>query len=66
MPINHCDEVSCYANLLMHFTWPMEREANLIPSGSYAAQYYAYVLANGLFSNYVTNYNGKDSEFRNY
>ena len=44
----------------------MEREANLIPSGSYAAQYYAYVLANGLFSNYVTNYNVKDSEFRNY
>ena len=39
----------------MDFPWPMEREANLIPSGSYAAEYYAYVLANGLFPNYVKN-----------
>jgi hypothetical protein len=53
VPINHCDEGSCYSNILMHLPWPSDGEVNLIPVGMNSIQYYAFVLGNGLFPEYV-------------
>ena len=53
VPINHCDEVSCYSNLLMHLPWPMDGELSLIPDGLSSIQYYAVVLDQNLFPEYV-------------
>ena len=53
VPINHCDEVSCYSNILMHLPWPLAGELCLIPVGLSSIQYYAIVLDLNLFPEYV-------------
>lgn len=53
VPMNHCDEVSCFSNLLMHLPWPLGGESCLIPVGLSATQFYAVVLEQNLFPEYV-------------
>ena len=53
VPINHCDEVSCYSNLLMHLPWPLDDELSLIPVGLSSLQYYSLVRDQNLFPEYV-------------
>ena len=53
VPINHCDEVSCFSNILMHLPWPLAGELRLIPVGLSSIQYYVIVLDLNLFPEYV-------------
>ena len=53
VPINHCDEVSCFSNILMHLPWPLGGESCVIPIGLSATQFYAVVLEQNLFPEYV-------------
>ena len=53
VPINHCDEVSCFSNLLMHLPWPLAGELSLIPTGLSSIQYYALALDQNLIPMYV-------------
>ena len=53
VPINHCDEVSCFSNLLMHLPWSLGGELCLIPIGLSATQFYAVVPEQNLFPEYV-------------
>lgn len=52
-PINHCDEVSCFSNLLMHLPWPLGGESCLIPARLSTTQFYAVVLEQIFFPEYV-------------
>lgn len=53
VPINHCDEVSCYSNMLLHLPWLLAGERCLIPVGLSSIQYYAIVIDLNLFPEYV-------------